>query len=179
MSYGRNFGMRSFENVVRDARSRVPATGTPFIIGAPVMLDAANPGRLKAATEAAAPNQGCGIVVFEHIQNKSDALVTNHDDPYDKVPLGVYAQMMHGKGAKVWFKNTASVTLYDGRVRAAFSFIVDTIATTMIGKGLVPDGAGKWRLTDDSATADVGGVRWLTVEQANPTTGLVEARFEF
>lgn len=179
MAYGRNFGMRSFENVVRDGRFRVPATGTPLRIGAPVMLDTANAGRVKAATEAVAPASNCGIVVFEHIQNKSDALVTNHDDPYDKVPLGVYAQMMHGPGAKVWFKNTALVTLYDGRERAAFSFVVDTIATTMVGKGLVPDGAGKWRLTDDTATADVGGVRWLTVEQVNVTTGLVEARFEF
>lgn len=180
MSYSRNFGMRSFENIVRDGRSRVPATGTAFKIGAPVMLDTgANAGKLKAATEAVAPGPNCGIVVFEHIQNKSDALTTSHDAPYDSVPLGVYAQMIHGPGAKVWFKNTDAKTLYDGRVRDAFSFVVDTIATTMVGKGLVPDGAGKWRLTDGTGTADVGGVAWLTIEQVNPTTGLVEARFNF
>lgn len=179
MSYGRNFGMRSFENIVRDGRFRVPATGTALRIGEPVMIDAANPGRLKAATEAVAPGAGVGIVVFEHIQNKSDALVLNHDEPYNQVPLAQYAQMVHGPGAKVWFRNTGAKTLYDGRVRGAFSFIVDTIATSMIGKGLVPDGAGKWRITDGTSTADVGGAAWLVVEQANPTTGLVEARFNF
>ena len=179
MSYSRNFGMRSFENVVRDGRFRVPANGTPFKIGAPVMLDDANPGRLKAATEAAAPGPNCGIVVFEHIQNKSDALTTAYDSPYDSVPLGQYAQMMHGPGAKVWFKNSTDKTLYDGRVQSGYQFIVDTVATSMVGKGLVPDGAGKWRLTDGTSTADVGGAAWLVIEQANPTTGLVEARFTF
>lgn len=187
MSYGRNFGMRSFENVVRDGRFRVPATGTALRIGEPVMTDVANDGKLKAATEAVSPNASCGIVVYEHIQNKSDALVTNHDAPYDSVPLGQYAQMMHGPGGKVWFKNTLAKTLYDGRTRAAFDFVVTSAGATptltadssWLGKGLVPNGAGKWRLTDDSATADIGGVRWLTIEQVNPTTGLVEARFEF
>lgn len=181
MSYGRNFGMRSFENVVRDGRFRVPATGNPLQIGEPVMLDGANPGRLKKATEAVAPGQNCGIVVFEHIQNKEDALVTNHDAPYNLVPLGVYAQMIHGPGSKVWFKNTASKTLYDGRVRAAFTFVVAPadLADLDPGVGLVPDGAGKWRATDGSGTVDVGGTAWLVVEQVNPTTGLVEARFAF
>lgn len=87
--------------------------------------------------------------------------------------------MMHGPGAKVWFKNTEDKTLYDGRQRAAYSFVVDNVATSMIGKGLVPDGNGKWRLTDGSSAADVGGAAWLVIEQANPSTGLVEARFTF
>lgn len=179
MSYGRNFGMRSFENVVRVGRFRVPATGTPLMIGEPVMLDDANPGRLKAATEAAAPSANCGIVVFEHIQNKMDALTTNHDAPYNQVPLGQYAQMMHGAGTKVWFRNTGAKTLYDGRARTAFSFVVGALADLSPGDGLVPDGAGKWRATDGSETADVGGAAWLVVEQVNPTTGLVEARLTF
>lgn len=179
MSYGRNFAMRSFENIVRDGRFRVPATGNALHIGEPVMLDGANPGRLKPATEAAAPGANCGIVVFEHIQNKSDALTTSYDTPYDLVPLGVYAQMIHGPGAKVAFKNTGAKTLYDGRQRAAFNFVVDNLATLAPGDGLVPDGAGKWRKTDGSTTADVGGAAWLVVEQVNPTTGLVEARFTF
>jgi ribonuclease HII len=103
----RGYSRNSFENIVRDGRFRVPATGTAFKIGAPVMIDAANPGRLKVATEAAAPGPNCGLVVFEHIQNKSDALTLTFDDsPYDLVPLGVYAQMMHGVGTKVWFANT-------------------------------------------------------------------------
>jgi hypothetical protein len=185
MAYGRNFGMRSFENVVRDARFRVPSTGSPLVIGSSVMIDAANPGRLKVATEAAAPGPNCGIVVFEHIQNKSDALTLFDDSPYDLVPLGVYAQMMHGVGTKVWFANTASKTLYDGRVRSAFNFVVtttgtaETLATSQIGSGLVPDGAGKWRLTDGTTSASVGGTAWLVIEQVNPSTGLVEARLAF
>ena len=66
MSYGRNFGFRSFENIVRDGRLRVPSTGTALKIGEPVMLDTANPGKVAAATEALTPSQNAGIVVFEH-----------------------------------------------------------------------------------------------------------------
>lgn len=172
MAYGRNFGMRSFENVVRDGRFRVPATGTPLRIGEGVMLDPANPGRLKRATADAAPSANCGIVVFEHIQNKSDALTLSHDAPYNQVPLGVYAQMMHGPGTKVWFKNTDAKTLYDGRVREEFDFVTGDLATLAPGDGLTPDGSGKW-------AEDATGNPWLVVEQVNPTTGLVEARFTF
>lgn len=171
MSYGRNFGMRSFENVVRDARFRVPATGSPLRIGEGVMLDAANPGKLIRATAGVAPSANCGIVVFEHIQNKSDALTTTYDSPYDLVPLGVYAQMMHGPGTKVWFRNTAAKTLYDGRTRTAFDFVTTAVADLAPGDGLSPDGSGKW--AEDATNP------WLVVEQANPSTGLVEARFTF
>jgi hypothetical protein len=176
MGYSRNFGMRSFENVVRDGRFRVPATGTPFKIGAPVMLDAANAGRLKAATAAVTPSQNCGIVVYEHIQNKSDALTTTSDSPYNVVPLGQYAQMMHGPGAKVWFRTTADKTLYGGTVQAGDTLLAAGIADMTglaIGDGLTPDGAGKWR---ESTGAEVV---WLVIEQVNPTTKLVEARFTF
>ena len=185
MAYGRNFGMRSFENVVRDARFRVPALGTPLKIGEPVMLDSVTQGYLKPATAAAAPGPNTGIVVFEHIQNKSDQLTTEYDSPYDSVPLGVYAQIMHGPGTKVWFKNTAQKTLYDGRVRAAFSFTSGTaLAVTDVGKGLIPDGAGKWKL--GNGTTDVS---WLIIEQVVPFQAAaggsfaldarVEARFTF
>ena len=187
MSYGRHFGMRSFENIVRDGRFRVPASGNPLLIGAPVMLDASNAGYLKAATEATAPGQNCGLVVFEHIQNKSDALTTNHDDPYNKVPLGVYAQMIHGPGAKVWFRNQPAKTLYDGRVRAAVTMLDDgsggamDLSTLAPGDALVPDGAGRFRKSDGTGSnlTTTGGLAWLRVEQVNTSTGLVEARFAF
>lgn len=181
MAYSRNFGMRSFENVVRDGRFRVPKTGTPLKIGAPVMLDSAAAGFVKAATEAVAPGPNTGIVIYEHIQNKSDALTTEYDPPHDSVPLGQYAQMMHGQGAKVWFKNTADKTLYDGRVQVAGGLLDDSVDVTAldIGTGLVPAGNGKYRTTDGTATADVGGVAWLVVEQVNPSTGRVEARLTF
>ena len=181
MSYSRYFGMRSFENVVRDARFRVPSTGTPIKIGAPVMLDGANPGRLQAATEAAEPGPNCGLVIFEHIQNKSDALTTSYDAPYDQVPLGQYAQMMHGAGTKVWFKNQADKVLYDGRTQTGGTLLDASVDLNTLtpGTGLVPAGNGTFRTTDGTATADVGGTAWLVVEQVNPSTGVVEARLTF
>lgn len=175
MSYSRNFGMRSFENVVRDGRFRVPKTGTPLKIGAPVQLDADNVGFLEPAAAAAAPGPNVGIVVYEHIQNKSDALTTVYDSPYDQVPLGQYAQMMHGPGAKVWFRNTTDKALYDGRTQTGGALLADSVdlAALAIGTGLVPDGAGKYR------AAGAGEGAWLVVEQVNPATGRVEARLTF
>lgn len=175
MSYSRQFGMRSFENVVRDARFRVPATGTPFKIGAPVMLDPANPGRLKAATADVAPNANCGIVVYEHIQhnaNVSEALTTVHDAPYSTVPLGQYAQMMHGQGAKVWFRTTEDKTLYSGTVQEGDTLLAAAVSTFAVGDGLAPDGAGLYHEVALAAA-------WLVVEQVNVTTGRVEARLTF
>ena len=110
-----------------------------------------------------------GILVYEHIQNKSDALTTSYDDPYDKVPLGVYAQFIHGPGAKVWFKNTTLRTLYDGRQRAAVTMV--TLTSLAIGDGISPNGSGAW--------AEDASAPWLIVEQINSDTGLVEARFTF
>lgn len=175
MSYSRYFGMRSFENVIRDGRFRAPKTGTPLRIGEPVVLDPANPGFMKPAAAAEVPGPDCGLAVFEHIQNKSDALTTVYDSPYDKVPLGQYAQIMHGPGTKVWFKNHASKVLYDGRTQEAGSLLADSvvIGSLAIGAGLVPDGAGKYRVAAAEEQA------WLTVEQVNPSTGRVEARLSF
>lgn len=173
MSYGRNFGMRSFENVVRDARFRAPATGTPFKIGSPITIDPANPGQVKAAAADSPANASSGIAVFEHIQFKSDVIVSHDSAPYDEVPLGQYVQIMHGPGTKVWFKNTPAVTLYDGRVRAAATMVDGDLTTLKPGDGLVPNGTGGY------AKAGAGVAAWLTIEQVNPTTGLVEARFNF
>lgn len=177
MSYSRNFGMRSFENVVRDGRFRVPKAGTPLLIGAPVTLDTANPGFLKLATAAQAPSPGCGAVVFEHIQHKGvdTFLTTNVDAPFNRVPLGQYAQMMHGVGVKVWLKNTTASPLYDGRVQEG-NTLVGSGATPVlptVGQYLTPSGTGTWEATSTAADG------WLYVEQVNPDSGLVEARFTF
>jgi hypothetical protein len=183
MSYSRNFGMRSFENVVRNGRFRVPTTGTPLKIGSPVVVDPANAGFMKlpaapVAGVATVKSQIAGIVVFEHIQFKGvdTNLVTQYDTPYDLVPLGQYAQIVHGVGAKVWFKNTAAKTKYDGSVQPA-STLLD-ITGLNVGDYLVPTGglagAAQWIASADTATDG-----WLQVEQYNPTTGLVEARFTF
>lgn len=176
MSYSRNFGMRSFENVVRDGRFRVPKAGTPLLIGSPVALDAANPGFLRLATAAERPSPLTGAVVFEHIQYKGvdTFLTTNVDAPFNRVPLGQYAQMMHGVGTKVWLRNTTGSALYDGRTQEAITILSG--AAPVVGDGLVPAGDGTWRVAVGGATPETA---WLFVEQANPTTGLVEARFNF
>lgn len=176
-NYTRNFGMRSFENVVRDGRFRVPRTGNPLQIGSPVTLDAANPGFLKVAPSATPPGPLSGIAIFEHIQSKGvDTFLTTHSDtPFNLIPLGQYTQMMHGPGTKVWFKNTADKPLYDGRVQTGGGLLASSVDVTAvtIGQGLVPDGSGKF------AIAGSGVAHWLTIEQVNPTTGVIEARFGF
>lgn len=179
MSYSRYFGMRSFENVVRSGRFRSPVAGdgtNPIKIGAPVVIDPAstNNAFFKPAAAGEAPGANCGIAIFEHIQNKSDALTTSYDAPYDEVPNGQYAQMMRGPGTKVWFQNQAAKTMYDGRVRPAGGLLAASVnvATLDIGAGLIPDGAGKYAV---ATTEDP----WLIVEQVNPNTGVVEARLTF
>src|SRR5690349_9712481 len=150
MSYSRYFGMRSFENVVRSGRFRAPSTGTPIKIGAPVVVDDANPGRFKPAVAGDGPSALCGLAIFEHIQNKSDALTLVYDSPYDEVPLGQYAQMMRGPGVKVWFQNQPAKTMYDGRVRPASGLLSGvTIGVggytglPDIGDEVGPTGSGK------------------------------------
>ena len=171
MSYSRNFGFRSFENIVRNGRFRAPGTGTPLLIGAPVIIDSATPGYLKPATAGAAPGLG-GVVLFEHIQVKGVDPVTVGTETFQTVPLGQYAQIVHGPGTKVWFKNTAAKTMYDGRVIPAAALI--PASGLAVGDGLTPDGAGKFK----KATVGTDPV-WLVIEQINATTGLVEARFSF
>jgi len=172
MSYGRNFGMRDFTNVIRSGRFRTPSTGSAFRIGSAVQLDPANAGLMKACADGAAPTAESGIVVYEHIQNKSDALTTAYDSPYDLVPLGVYAQIVHGPGVKVWFKNTPLKTLYDGRTRAAVTMVNPTdLSSVAPGDTLIPHGDGTW---SESSTTP-----WFEVTHVNAATGLVEARFLF
>lgn len=184
MAYSRYFGMRSFENVIRDGRFRTPADQAPFRIGSPVVIDPDKPGYMKQAAAGAAPSQGSGLCVFEHIQNKSDALTTVYDSPYDKAPAGQYAQIMHGPGTKVWFKNHAAKVLYDGRTQEAGTLLdagVD-LNTLKPGDGLVPAADGKFRVVADADGAGSGTAleaAWLVVEQVNPSTGRVEARLTF
>ena len=181
MAYSRNFGFRSFENIVRDGRFRVPKTGTPWMIGTPVQVDPAAPGFLRRPAAAAAPTPLSGIVLFEHI-NKFGVdtdLVTTSDEPFNLVPLGNYAQMIHGIGTKVWFKNTTDKPLMDGRVQAGRTLVNTT--GLAIGSYLTvadDDGAGAGT-TGSTWTVGTAANGWLIVEQYNPSTGLVEARFTF
>jgi len=172
MGYSRNFGMRSFENIVRDGRFRT-AAGSAHVIGAPVVLDSNTPGFLEAAGAGAAPGPAAGVVVYEHLL-PTEIKQTSSD--LNTVPGGVYAQIVHGPGAKVWFKNTASKTMYDGDVHAAAGLLASSVVVANLkpGDALTPDGSGKFKVANGTTDGE-----WFVVEQANSSTGVVEARFTF
>lgn len=175
MAYSRNFGFRSFENIVRDGRNKVPATGNPFLIGTAVTVDGTN--TLVRPSANAAPTQLSGVVVYEHIQYQGTDpfLQSPNDAPYTTVPLGRFAQMVHGIGVKVYFKNTADQPLYDGRIITGQSLVAGLgIATPTIAVGdyLTPAADGTW--VEGSSSNG-----WFLVEQVNNAAGLCEARFLF
>jgi hypothetical protein len=181
VSYTRNFGFRDLTAIVRDGRNKVPTglTGSDasgFLIGTAVTVDPANPGSLKRPGAAAAPTALSGIVIYEHIQMQGvDPLLTTFlDPPFIWAPQGRYAQMVHGVGVKVWFKNTSDLPLYDGRSQVGGTLVNPTdLSTLAVGDNLTPAADGTWAKTATAAEA------WLTVESVNATTGLVEARFTF
>lgn len=174
MAYTRNFGIRSFENIVRAGRNKTAATGTPLTIGQPVVIN--NQNTVVLAGNAAAPGPLAGFVVYEHIQYQgTDPLLsTPTDETYTKVPLGRHAQVTRGPGVKLWFKNTPAKTLYDGRVQPAAEVVVMT--GLAVGDGLVPDGTGKLRKAAGGATPETA---WAVVEHLDTAAGLVEARLTF
>lgn len=177
MSYTRNFGFRSFENIVRDGRNKTPATGTPFLIGTAVQVDPANPGTLARPSAASAPTALSGIVLYEHIQYQGvdPFMTTSQDYPFTVVPLGRFAQMIRGNGVKVWFKNTADKPLYDGRVQTGATLVAGlggATPTIAVGDYLTPAADGTW--AEGNATNG-----WLQVENVVNSTGLCEARFTF
>lgn len=181
MSYTRNFGFRDLTAIVRDGRNQVPTglTGTDangYLLGTAVTVDPDNAGKLKRPGAAAAPTALSGIVLYEHIQMQGvDPLLTTPlDPPFIYAPQGRFAQMVHGTGVKVWFKNTQNLPLYDGRQQVGGTLVSSTdLATLKPGDHLTPAADGTWAKAVDATTA------WLTVESVNATTGLVEARFTF
>jgi hypothetical protein len=175
MSYTRNFGMRSFANIVRVGRLKTPASSN-WNIGASVEHDLSAAGTLKLAVADTAPHPDSGAVVYEHIQYQGTDpfLSTPFDAPYTTVPAARYAQVVHGNGTKVFFKNTAAKTLYDGRTQPAVTIV--NMTGLGVGDHLTPDGTGGWKKADLVANPLSA---WLRVEALNATTGLVEARFTF
>lgn len=193
MSYTRNFGFRAFENAIRNGRHRVPKDANTkadssgengFLIGAAAKVDSADPGFLAiaggAAGSAEVPTQVAGIVLYEHIQYKDvdTFLTTPQDSPFHLAPQGQYAQLVHGMGVKVWFRNLGDKTLYDGRTQTNVSPLSDPTTLPSVGDELTPDVDGRWRPVDTGGgdSADSG---WLIVEQVNTSTGVVECRLTF
>lgn len=186
MPYTRNFGMRSFENVVRAARFRVPANATEFdddggqdglaLIGTAVKIDADNEGFLTRPDAGEAPGAHCGVVVYEHIQRMgTDPFLTTAQD-FEVVPAGQYAQIMRGPGVKVWFKNTEASTSYDGRVTPGRT-LVEGLADLNVGDGLTYGGNGTWVAAAGGGAEGADAEPWFIIEQVGDN--LVEARFTF
>lgn len=174
MGYTRNFGFRSFENIVRDGRHRVPRDSGGYLLGTAVTVDPAAPGFLTRPGANDDPTQLSGLVLFEHIQYQGvDPWLTSpQDPPFDLAPAGQYAQMIHGIGLKVWFRDVGDKTLYDGREQVNTSPLAVDPTTLAVGAGLSPDADGLWVL---ATTGDP----WMLVEQVNASTGLVECRLTF
>lgn len=162
MSYTRNFGFRSFENIVRVGRYRT-AAGSALEIGTPAVGNAST-GEIAAAADTSSKSLG-GVLVYEHIQAKGFDQDTFVSDDAHTVPAGAYAQIVHGPGVKVALKNSATVTLIAGTAPAAGEFLAP-------GAG---GNAGKWV----KAASEAAG--WLVVEKVSGTgaTLSVEARFTF
>lgn len=173
MSYSRNFGFRDFTNVVRNGRLKT-AAGSTHKMGAPVVHDPANPGQVVAAA-AGQSTANAGVLVYERIQSQGVDQALAGTDVYDTVPAGQYAQVVSGKGTKIWLKNTASKTLYDGRVIAAQTPLGSiNLGTLAIGAQLTPAGGGVLKVANGTTDGN-----WFTVESVNTTTGVVELRFNF
>lgn len=172
--YSKNFGFRSFENIVRRGRDKSPV-GSTMKIGAPVTLDPASAGFVKVAVAGAA-TVGAGLAIYEHIQVKGidPALIGTPD--FDYVPANQFIQRVHGTGVKVWLKNTGAITNYDGRVRAAASPLDAgiTLSGLAIGAQLTPNGTGGFKVANGTTDGN-----WLTVVSVNTTTGVVEATLNF
>ena len=182
MGYSRNFGFRSFENIVRGARNAIPRDSEDlWVIGTALKVDADAQGYVSKPDKAEAPHPGCGILVYEFIQYKGDDPYLINPADKDEVPLGEYVQVVRGNGVKVWLKNTEDRPLYDGRPVAGRNMIVDATtgdpladfaATVTVGAYLTPNASGFWEV-GSSANG------WLWVEQVDADTQLVEARLTF
>jgi hypothetical protein len=181
MSYSRNFGFRSTVNIVRSARFKTPASASGadangFLQGTAVVADPSNAGVLTRPAADAIPTANSGIVIYEHIQSQGvdPFLTTPLDPPFNLVPLGRFAQVVHGIGVKVWFRNTADSAYYDGRTLPGVTLVTTSLGSVSVGDQLSPSGSnGQWAKTTNA------GHGWLTVTSVNATTGSVEAVFNF
>lgn len=182
MPYTRNFGMRSFENVVRAGRFRAPTSaltvsdGTDelgrILIGTAVVLDDANPGFVKRPDANQAPSPLCGLAVYEHIQVRGVDPGLSTPQDFEHVPPGQYVQVMRGPGAKVWFKNTSDKNLYDGRAQQGRTLVAGLGATPTVAVG------DFLTVTADGTFAEGDASNgWFVVEQVEGD--LVECRFTF
>lgn len=163
----RNFGMRRFTNLVREGRFRAPAA-TELRLGTLVQIDGSDTDRIEQATAAAGVGIGgsgdtrtdlCGILWYEHDSQTFNSppfggAAGQLPQDLDTAPAGRMVQVLHGKGAKVWLRNTAQDTTEPGlnypATRAAVTMFNGTPA---VGDLLGWDPTGYYAVTTDASEA--------------------------
>lgn len=166
----RNFGMRRFTNLVREGRFRAPAA-TELRLGTAVEIDPADTDRVREATANATGAVGAdvrsqlvGVLWYEHDSQ------TFNTPPFggaagqlvqdlDTAPPNRMVQVLHGPGAKVWFRNTEANTTEPG-----LNYASDRAAVTMVN-GLGSAGVNVGDLLGWDAANDYWEVT-TTVEEA-------------
>ena len=167
----RNFGMRRFTNLVREARFRAPASGTELRLGTMVEIDPSDTGRIRQATSTAIGGGGdtttdlCGILWYEHDSQTFNSppfggAAGQLPQDLDTAPNGRMVQVLHGPGAKVWLRNTDASTTEPGltypNTRGAVT-MVDGLGvatpTVEVGELLGWDTNGYWKVTTTASEA--------------------------
>lgn len=182
----RNFGMRRFTNLVRDGRLRSP-DGSSLRLGTLVEQNPATPSEVREAdgtSGAAIGGTGdvrtgkVGILWYEHdSQTYNDpafgGAAGQLPQDLDTAPGGRMVQVLSGKGAKVWFRNTALDTTEPG-----LNFPATREAVTMVNNigGLSVGDLLGWDATNDywAATVDASEA-FLVVTSIDTTLNKVEA----
>ncbi len=182
----RNFGMRRFTNLVRDASKRAPAA-VALQLGSGVEIDIADTERVRGADNADGVGITgtldvrqvvCGIVWYEHdAQTTEGRAAGSLNVDLDTAPAGRMVQILHGKGAKVWLKNTAANT-----AEAGLNFTPVRAAVTMVnGLGSAGVAVGdmlgwhsansEWTVTTDASEG------MLVVTKFDDTLETLDAEF--
>lgn len=120
----RNFGIRRFTNLVREGRFRAPAA-SELVLGTGVELDptsTTDPQEIRQIDDAGGNDLGgtgitglVGALWYEHdSQTYVGAPFGSLMQDFDTAPVGRMVQVLHGRGAKVWFRNTEASTTEPG-----------------------------------------------------------------
>lgn len=163
----RNFGMRRFTNLVREARFRAPAA-SDLRLGTLVQIDGSDTDRIEQATAAAGVGVGgsgdvrtdlCGILWYEHDSQTFNSpafggAAGQLPQDLDTAPAGRMVQVLHGAGTKVWLRNTALDTTEPGlNYPSARAAVTMFNGTPSVGDLLGWDPAGYFDVTTDASEA--------------------------
>lgn len=182
----RNFGIRRFTNLVRDGRMRAPA-GSSLRLGSLVEQNPSTPGEVQEAADNSTGAVGadvarakCGILWYEHdSQTFNDprfgGAAGQLPQDLDTAPGGRMVQVLSGKGAKVWLRNTDADTTEPG-----LNFPSDRTAVTMVnGLGSAGVNVGDLLGWDDANSwwdvTTTAGEAFLVVTSVDDTRKILEA----